>query len=200
MKTCTKCSLSKPLDSFYRRGDSGALPYGACKACYSKLRKLARRLDPHRFLLYQRRHREKNREKLRAKSMEYSSVNKEAISVRRKKWAAQNQDRVRARSREYRKRLRDLVFSHYGGPTCVCCGEKEKAFLTIDHINGDGAKHRRENRDIRNWLGIDGWLRRNNYPPGFQVLCYNCNCGKRLSICCPHEIARQRTLTARQAG
>ena len=32
------------------------------------------------------------------------------------------------------------------------------------------------------------WLKNNNFPEGFQVLCFNCNCGKaRNKGICPHS-------------
>jgi hypothetical protein len=52
-------------------------------------------------------------------------------------------------------------------------------FLTIDHIENNGAEHRRQQRNGQNkGHDIYAWLRKNNYPEGFQVLCYNCNCAK----------------------
>jgi len=30
------------------------------------------------------------------------------------------------------------------------------------------------------------WLRKYNYPKGFQVLCHNCNMAKRFGVC-PHK-------------
>ena len=78
--------------------------------------------------------------------------------------------------------LRDEVFTAYGGYMCVCCGETEKVFLTIDHID-DSHKEPRKDRSK-----LYRWLRRNNYPEGFRVLCYNCNCGRaRNGGICPHE-------------
>jgi len=38
--------------------------------------------------------------------------------------------------------------------------------------------------------GLPYWLKKNNFPPGFQVLCANCNFAKRNSRYCPHEIRR----------
>lgn len=73
---------------------------------------------------------------------------------------------------------RITAIQHYGGK-CQYCGEIEEIFLTIDHINNDGAKHRLEvNKSKRAGSTTYAWLRRNNYPDGFQVLCYNCNCTK----------------------
>lgn len=83
-------------------------------------------------------------------------------------------------------RLKMDIINNYGG-CCQCCGERRFAFLTIDHINNDGAKHRKE-------LGFNSsywfykWLQNNNYPKeNLQLLCYNCNLGKRKLGYCPHE-------------
>lgn len=48
-------------------------------------------------------------------------------------------DNTRLRRLEYKR----LVIEYYGG-RCVCCGEVVPEFLTVDHINGGGAAHRRE--------------------------------------------------------
>jgi hypothetical protein len=71
----------------------------------------------------------------------------------------------------------------------VCCGETEPLFLTLDHINGGGNKHRREIKESGKGSGsFYEWLKRNGYPPGFQVLCQNCNVGKwRNGGVCPHQ-------------
>lgn len=49
--------------------------------------------------------------------------------------------------------------------------------LTIDHINGGGAKHRKQlgNSASRFYR----WLIKHNYPEGYQVLCMNCEWIKR---------------------
>lgn len=85
---------------------------------------------------------------------------------------------------EDKKRIRKEVMEAYGGPVCACCGETIERFLTIDHINNDGAEHRRAIR--RN--SINKWLVENNFPAGYQVLCFNCNMGKQLNGgVCPHK-------------
>src|ERR1700690_1237472 len=48
------------------------------------------------------------------------------------------------RNLDRRKREKDAVFAAYGGYVCACCGEMEKAFLTLDHLNNDGNKHRKQ--------------------------------------------------------
>ncbi len=91
---------------------------------------------------------------------------------------------------ERRARVRAAVLEAYGGSVCACCGETEPKFLTIDHVNNDGAAFRRKIAGKRTAAGYHTyiWLIRNNYPPGFQVLCMNCNHGKRMNGgVCPHR-------------
>lgn len=112
-----------------------------------------------------------------------------------------NVDRTRARKRESAKRswrntgrgkwtikrlaLRELVFSHYG-KECECCGESNYKFLTIDHINSDG--HKTKGLRHRAGHGLHYWLVKNNFPPGFRLLCWNCNCGRAHNGgICPHQ-------------
>ncbi len=83
-------------------------------------------------------------------------------------------------------KIKTEVFESYGGVWCNCCGESNIKFLTMDHINNDGNVHRRTDPNIG--PGLYRWLRRNNYPEGFQVLCWNCNLGKAHNNgICPHK-------------
>jgi hypothetical protein len=59
------------------------------------------------------------------------------------------------------------------------------AFLVVDHINGEGNKHRRAIG--RTGLSFYRWLRTNGYPPGFRVLCHTCNHAYAAYGACPHE-------------
>jgi len=70
---------------------------------------------------------------------------------------------------------------------CNCCGEKEIKFLTIDHINNDGASHRKSIKCHTGAGSFYYWLKRNGWPSGYQVLCMNCNLGKSLYKICPHQ-------------
>ena len=80
----------------------------------------------------------------------------------------------------YNKKIRDIVLDWYGHK-CYCCGETESNFLTIDHTDGGGRKHRKEIK-----MSIYQWLVKNNFPTGFQLMCYNCNCAKGFYGVCPH--------------
>jgi hypothetical protein len=89
-------------------------------------------------------------------------------------------DKKNVKQREVRRKIKSDVMIHYseGTPVCKECGETDLEVLTIDHVNGGGCQHRKS-------IGVKGggstfyrWLRKNNYPEGFQVLCFNCNCSK----------------------
>ena len=84
--------------------------------------------------------------------------------------------------------LREQVFAAYGGQVCSCCGETEPMFLSIDHVDNDGAEMRRNRAYGRSGTAFYQWLRKKGFPPGFQVLCFNCNLGKhRSGGVCPHK-------------
>lgn len=93
-------------------------------------------------------------------------------------------DKNAARGAQNRKKQKMAVVEHYGGE-CSRCGETDLDVLCIDHIDGGGGQHRKR-------LAKDGtttyrWLVKNNYPVGFQVLCFNCNIKKHLNGgICPH--------------
>jgi hypothetical protein len=90
--------------------------------------------------------------------------------------------------RVYNDKLRADAIREYGG-RCTCCGETNPVFLTIDHVNNDGAAHRKALGGSRGGLGTYMWLRRNGYPKeGFQLLCRNCNWAKFAEGSCPHSL------------
>ena len=89
------------------------------------------------------------------------------------------------RRRERRAVERIQTLNHYsnGLMKCGCCGESQERFLTLDHINNDGYDDKK--RYSRSMLYE---VKRLKYPKGFQVLCYNCNCGRADNQgVCPHK-------------
>lgn len=100
-----------------------------------------------------------------------------------KKWR-DNRNRIANNKRiEWRR----LVFNHYGSG-CACCGESTQIFLTLDHIENNGNMHRLQiskGKSSRGGWPIYKWLVRNNFPPGYQILCFNCNYAKSKGEC-PH--------------
>lgn len=73
-----------------------------------------------------------------------------------------------------RVRNRKLIFTHYGNK-CAYCGQTNQVVLSIDHLNGGGAKHL---RIIGRGDQFYTWIIKNNYPKDFQILCRNCNWAK----------------------
>lgn len=110
------------------------------------------------------------------------------VTERRKQdpaWYAEYYERRgRKRAQERRRENRLHVVDHYGG-RCECCGESEEAFLAVDHINGGGYQHRKSIGGGSD--GLYSWLIRNNFPPGFQMLCHNCNFAESHRGGCPHK-------------
>ena len=71
------------------------------------------------------------------------------------------------------------------GSRCVCCGEDNLGFLSIDHINGGGRAHRKEVGG-----GVQLWrlIIKAGFPVDYQLLCYNCNLGRyHNGGICPHK-------------
>lgn len=87
--------------------------------------------------------------------------------------------------KHYDQELKKKCINYYSNGTmeCACCKESIIEFLSINHINNDGAEHRRK-IGKRN---IYTWLIKNNFPPGFDVKCMNCNFVERYGNLCPHK-------------
>lgn len=108
----------------------------------------------HCYILQNRIYQNKHRDKIK----KYNDDNKE----RKKQWLLNRKIEV---------------LNHYTNNDihcqCPCgCSHSGVEFMTIDHINGGGTQHRKDYH-IGN---IYKWLKDNNYPSGFRVLCFNCNC------------------------
>ncbi len=94
-------------------------------------------------------------------------------------------DRAKSRLTHYYRLQHEAILA-YGGYRCACCGVTEPLFLSLDHANNDGWQHRRIAPLSAGRLY--SWLKANGYPPGFRVLCLNCNQGRyRNGGVCPHE-------------
>ena len=100
-----------------------------------------------------------------------------------------NPESARKTARKIRLTNRTALLNHYG-TVCACCGEAEPMFLCIDHVHGGGNKHR---KTLPKGDGFYKWLVKNNFPPGFQTLCVNCNWGKfRNGGICPHQTKKEQ--------
>ena len=105
------------------------------------------------------------------------------------RWSQATRPARNAYHKGRRDRLKIEVLSRYSDhslPRCACCLEPDPQFLTIDHVNGGGTQHRKTLRHT----SVYDWLKRNRFPAGYQVLCFNCNFAKRDGAMCPHQIGR----------
>lgn len=176
-KTCTTCNRTLPLDDFY----SGK---AACKACHRQ------RVDSRRAVL---------RSAgccIECRAPVSGAPLCDACKKVHRDRYYDNRARYGEKSKERRQRLKLAALNAYGGPRCACCGELHLEFLTIDHIEKNGAEHRREMLEERGWnadsRSMSGshmylWLRQKGYPPGFRVLCFNCNFALGHFGYCPHQ-------------
>ena len=91
-------------------------------------------------------------------------------------------------------KLKFEVFSVYSKrhsnsdiPCCRCCKDSSHIeFLAVDHIHG--RKHLPKEEQTLGGMDMNSWLKKNNYPKGFQILCQNCNFAKGMYGKCPHEL------------
>ena len=143
-------------------------------------------------------YKKKNKVVLAEKAKEYNRKHKGNKKIYDKKYYGKNKEHITKRNFEYRQhhwenfltsaqkhrqKIKIKIFSHYGWK-CACCGETRKEFLTIDHINGGGTKHRKE---TGGGLGFYYWLIRNGFPKEYRTLCMNCNFALGKYKYCPHE-------------
>ena len=100
---------------------------------------------------------------------------------------------TRISGRKHVKVAKEIVFNFYG-KTCACCGEPERGFLTLDHINNDGKQDALSRTRNTSWyLKLARLIRQGHPQEGLRTMCYNCNCGRsRNGGICPHEEQRER--------
>jgi len=93
-----------------------------------------------------------------------------------KRCREKNKRNMKKAGPKYRRRVKLAAFEAYGGAKCRCCGLEEITVLNLDHINGGGCQHEKELGSLGTNLYTH--VRSLEYPPGYQVLCSNCNIGK----------------------
>jgi hypothetical protein len=83
-----------------------------------------------------------------------------------------------------------LMYYGKGRLACICCGERELKFLTLDHIVS--RKLSKKPEDKLTGFRLYRVLREKNFPPGYQTMCWNCNSGRALNNgICPHKEIRK---------
>lgn len=146
------------------------MPYKTLQARKEYLKEWHRK-HPNWKLEYSRKYRERNRDKINKKN-------------RKSYW--KDVEKSRQHTKNWRNKIKIEIITHYGGK-CACCGEARIEFLSIDHIDGGGMKHLRSLGFKQGGTQFYCWLRRENYPKGFRVLCFNCNRSYGMYGYCPHQ-------------
>lgn len=173
-KKCTLCEKEKNINEFFKAKRQKSGYHSACKKCHT---------------LGVKRWREANPKKWQQISNAYSKANWRKYVGQVSEWRRGNT-----------LRLKLDVYSHYckGNIRCTCCEEKQIMFLSLDHINNDGAAHKKELFGKSRRGGgtqLYQWAIKNNYPSNLQVLCMNCNHGKRLNKgICPHKLSTRKVV------
>lgn len=99
----------------------------------------------------------------------------------RPEWYAANREKANASSRESQRKARNKVIEAYGGK-CTCCGEPRNHFLSLEHVNGGGRKHRQSLGNKQLWFYI---LKEGCPKDKYTILCFNCNLARGFyGYCC----------------
>lgn len=179
MAFCHKCKTELTTENWYPsyRGH-----YKICMKCDKKRK--------HKYYL---KHKDVIRRKNdlwyqtnKQRSVEYKrrwyDAHKKEHLVQAQEWSNCHPKEKREQSKRHTKKLKMDVINHYSNGSMACANpydEHKEPYTTtdalqIDHINGGGSKH------LKSLHGsIYQWLKNNNYPKGYQVLCANCNWIKR---------------------
>jgi len=92
------------------------------------------------------------------------------------------------RQSRYTRGAKAEMIVAYGGE-CVCCGETNPLFLSLDHINGNGQDERKEHGRGRAFYQ---YLKSLGYPrDNYRLLCHNCNASLGHYGYCPHRGLRK---------
>lgn len=171
---CRKCNMLLNADNWadFPKRRNGNI----CKLCANK---------------YSLENYHKNQEHRKAVNKIWRTKNRERIQKKSREQYRINTAQKLAYSKKYAQKVKVELVSHYAPDMrCQCedtnCWHQERCtvnnlrILTMEHPNGGGNKQRKQ-------LAIQGttfylWLRRNNYPEGFQVLCMNCNWMRRYML------------------
>ena len=107
-------------------------------------------------------------------------------------WRKDHPERWREIVNNSNAKVKVRVLSHYsdGVPACACYKKTSLVFLTLDHIDGDGAAKRRT-AGSRGGVSYYRHLIRQGFPDGYRVLCWNCNAAYAMTGTCPHLTRRK---------
>ena len=123
-----------------------------------------------------------HRDSIRHRTALYRSSHKEQTNAYSREYYSNHKKECNSKTTESRTKIKRQVLTFYGNDKCACvkCGFGDIRALSIDHINGNGAKQRKQESGLRGGgIRFYTWLIKNNYPIGYQTLCMNCQFIKR---------------------
>jgi hypothetical protein len=176
MPICTRCEkefIESEFNYSHRAARKGRAPClerkSHCREC--------RKLDGKEYRL-------KRHDKLRLSAQEYRAKHGLNLAEKSRIFKKNFPEYHKNSIKKHRLKLKLAVISHYsnGNNECACCGETHIEFLTLHHINGNG----KNDREIHG-NDLYRWLTKNNFPIGYQILCFNCNCAEAFFNGCPHK-------------
>lgn len=138
-------------------------------------------------------HKSSTLEKKKASCKKWTDKNRGKVNAAAKRRRDRNKNNLEYKTKRRRciaqglVKLRHEVIMAYGGYSCLCdhggepCGPKPSEFLCIDHING----RNKAKGSARGGYHHYRKLRRENFPPGYRVLCHNCNAALGFYGYCP---------------
>lgn len=102
-KTCTKCSIEKPIDDFYKRknGRHGVSP--ECKKCACLIAKSYRKQNKKKISDKRKERYKENREDILYRNKKYREENKEKVSLISKKYKESNKESVSKQRKAHRQ-------------------------------------------------------------------------------------------------
>ncbi len=115
-------------------------------------------------------------------SLGVKALCKKCAAKRMQKSRAKPESKHKENKRKSDQRLRTRILEAYGN-RCAICGITHKEFLALDHIDNDGAEHKRLLSGGKRFA--DGYtvyrdVAKQGYPKDkYQLLCHNCNVVKQ---------------------
>jgi hypothetical protein len=146
----------------------------------------------------------KNRDQILQSRVIYRAENSDQIKETFRTWYERKRKDpefvllMKKRGRLYRESLRFIAMSMLGG-SCTSCGESEIDFLVVDHVNNDGAEHRKELRSLGKGTSISVYIEIRDGVPSreYQLLCWNCNYKKIPKVL--HSSTRPKIIDSERA-
>ena len=125
------------------------------------------------------------------KQKKYYQTHKEERAKKMREYYNKN-GKIIMKKQAIERRIKCLTHYSNGTMKCACpecyyhTHDCPTEFLTIDHINPE-YKPDKTGKNSRS-RGVDyRWLIDNDFPEGFQILCWNCNCSKGKYGSCSHN-------------